>query len=650
MRGLSSPTKSYYVNFAELIAYWLWQFTPSLSVPLASLTAQHSHVLIQLYLHPEEAWGRRQSSELSALEHVINTRSDPKTGVITVELRAGVTELFYSADNRGERDLMRALLRAIGELLPTQEGPALSEEAISSILELHAPLGLKKKMLLIAPDSELDLDPRGLPHVRKLQKSDDNELLDELGKHLRTKERLDVGPIPDGERTNLLQKVVGFYYAELQKLVASLRPEGLQEWLIRYHEANVNATANHKQSLPTRLACFSSVPEIFEVIEQEFPDDTNAALASRFVIEYTVAQPPSGLRPLSLDLYDRLQALAIQIINFGFESDLIHFNLADIKMLLLPSGRLGADRELFKQAREEFLSVFTAGRIARSSRGFGRHWDERRTDIDATEAAAEPTPFERIDEAAQIEFGHSITELGRLMFYAAKFGQEIDLAVARLPLEELIDALADGLKWPREKITSALDLLSLGPRADFLKPPTPHPNWSVHPWRFNRSFSYVRRPFLRRATKGVTEVLWGPRHLYVAWINLMNLCLDGRLIETRSKEMREVMGEINVKRGDAFNNRVADMLEANTKLVVRRKVKRIGRLPLAMPSRPLGDIDVLVADRRRRRLMPIECKDLAVARTPHEMDNEITNLFHGHGRRKSYIEKHQNRVRWLQDN
>ena len=158
------------------------------------------------------------------------------------------------------------------------------------------------------------------------------------------------------------------------------------------------------------------------------------------------------------------------------------------------------------------------------------------------------------------------------------------------------------------------------------------------------------RPFLRRATKGVTEVLWGPRHLYVAWINLMNLCLDGRLIETRSKEMREVMGEINVKRGDAFNNRVADMLEANTKLVVRRKVKRIGRLPLAMPSRPLGDIDVLVADRRRRRLMPIECKDLAVARTPHEMDNVITNLFHGHGRRKSYIEKHQNRVRWLQDN
>jgi hypothetical protein len=29
------------------------------------------------------------------------------------------------------------------------------------------------------------------------------------------------------------------------------------------------------------------------------------------------------------------------------------------------------------------------------------------------------------------------------------------------------------------------------------------------------------------------------------------------------------------------------------------------------------------------------------------MSNEITNLFLGHGRRKSYIEKHNNRVLWL---
>lgn len=637
----------FYTNFAELIAYWLWQFIPSLSTPIASLTAKHSRLLIQLYLHPDGGWEKRQSSDISPIENALSVHSDQKTGAITVEIRARVTEHFYSADNKGERDFMRMILRAINELLPPQNRNWLSDEAIEKILDLHAPLGLKKKMLLIAPDSELDLDPRGLPRARKVQKSDDNELLDELGKHLRVKEGLNVGPIPDDERTNLLQKVVGFYYSELQSLVASLRPAGLLEWLITYHEANVNATANHKQSVPTRLACFGSVPEIFEVIEKEFPEDTNAALASRFIIEYAVARPPSGLRPMSLDLYDRLQALVIHLVNFGFESDLIHFNLADIKMALLPSGRLGANRDLFNKAREEYLSVFTAGRIARSTRSFGHHWEESITKIEAPGVSPEPDLFARIDKAAEAEFGHSITELGRLMFYAAKFGQEIDPAVARLPLDELIDVLTDGLKWPRGKVESTLNLLSLGPRPDFLNPPAPHSKWSVLPWRFNRSYSYVRRPFLRRATGEVTEVLWGPRHLYVAWINLMNLCVDGRLIDSRSQEMLELMGELNNERGEAFNIKVAETLQANTNLIVKSKVGRVGRLPIASTSGMLGDIDVLVADRRRRRLIPIECKDLAVARTPHEMSNEITNLFLGHGRRKSYIEKHNNRVLWL---
>lgn len=130
----------------------------------------------------------------------------------------------------------------------------------------------------------------------------------------------------------------------------------------------------------------------------------------------------------------------------------------------------------------------------------------------------------------------------------------------------------------------------------------------------------------------------------------MNLCLGGRIIESRSREMRELMGEINDQRGEAFNRRVAEMLEANRNLIIRSNVERVGNLLLASTSGPLGDVDVLVVDQRRRRVIPIECKDLAVARTPHEMANEITNLFLGQGRRKSYIEKHQNRVKWIQDN
>lgn len=645
--SISSQTYTLYVNFAELIAYWLWQFTPSLGLYLAPLSLRQPCLLIRLYLHPDDSWGQRPSEQSTAED--IKTQVDTTSGIITIELRAGITSLFYSADNVGERHFMRVILRAIGELLSLNDR-GLGEESITAILDLHAPRGLKKKLLLIDPSSEPDLDTRRLPRIRKLQKSDKSQLLDELGEHLRTGMKLNVGPIPDDERTDVLQKVVGFYYNKLQNLVASLQPDGLLEWLVKYHEAIVTETAIHKQSIPTRLACFSSIPEMLTILEQESPDHTSAALASRFVIEYVTACPHSGFRPMSLEVYDRLQALAIHIINFGFESDLIHFKLADIKMQVLPSGRLGADRDEFLRARAQFLSVFTDERIARSTGSFARHWTDRVEKAHTAGPASKPDLLAQIDEAAEAEFGHSISELGLLMFEAIRTGRNISLSVASLPLEELVESLTTSLGWSYEKVRSAFDLLSLIPRSNFLQPPTPHPNWSVLPWRFNRSYSYVRRPFLWRAKGDKIEVLWGFRHLYVAWINLINLCINGRIVESRTRGIRELMGEINGQRGDAFNKRVAEMLEANPNLVVRSNVERFGKLRLASASGPLGDVDVLVADRRRRRLIPIECKDLAVARTPHEMANEITNLFLGHGQRKSFIEKHQNRVNWLQDN
>ena len=111
--------------------------------------------------------------------------------------------------------------------------------------------------------------------------------------------------------------------------------------------------------------------------------------------------------------------------------------------------------------------------------------------------------------------------------------------------------------------------------------------------------------------------------------------------------MRKLMGEANDESGEAFNQLVAGELAKNQKLIVDKKVKRFGthRLP-----REFGDFDVLVIEIRRKRVIPIECKDLSVARTPHDMGNELRSLFHGHGHKKSYLEKHERRVSWLKEN
>jgi hypothetical protein len=635
-----SPFFGVGINFVELIAYWLWQFTPSLAKFLNHVAQRYACIVIRLNITSDEAWFKRASAESNSPAELLATL-DLEEGILDLEPQPGILRQFYSADNAGEREFMRAVLGHIAQLTIADHKP-LTDDAISTLIETHAPLGRKKKMFLIVPDGEPPLDPGNLPSVRKLQEQEESDLLDRLGRHLRQETRLSIGPIRDDERNTVLREVVDFYYRRLQRIVATLDPTDLLERLISRHEAIVNSSATHKMQMPTRLAAFENVPEMVEIIKGELQDDTNAALASRFVIEYVAARPPMGLRPLSIDLYDHLQAIANHLINFGFESDLIYFSLADLKLSVLPSGRLRVERDLFTKARAEYLDALTSGRIARSIRRFAGDVEEMMT-RGTGEPSEKPDWAVQLDEAALAEFGYTLTDIGKVMMQAVRIGQDSESQVLVMDSQEVHSAIAANLDCPNEKVAGIVELLSLRERRDFLIPPSPHSKWSVLPWRFNRSYSYVRRPFLLRGAGAKTEVLWGFRHVYDAWINLVSLTLNGRL-ECKSPQMRKLMGEANNDSGEAFNQLVAEELAKNGKLIVAKKVTRFEDLQL--PAE-FGDIDVLVIDSRRKRLIPIECKDLSVGRTAHDMANEIQSLFHGHAHKKSYVEKHERRVTWL---
>ena len=638
-----------YNEFIETIAYWLWQVTPSLNTIFKSLTLEHQVVIIRLFLPPDKAWHHITEPKEISDELLIEIKNDPFGVILDVTISSAISSLLASNDNNGERRMMQRILVGLRELLFEEESEHLSNQVISQIIDIHAPLGIKKKMFFLSLDANPELDNLGLSPYRKVQAADGDELLDELGNYLSSVEKLKEGAIPDNKRTNILQKTVGFFYLEMKKLVASLKPEGLLEYLIGYHEAIVHETEFHRLTIPTRLACFSSESEMAEKLSEELPERHKAALTSRFVIEYVVTQPPNGIRPFSLSVYDRLQALASEIINFGFESDLINFSLADFKLGMLPSGRLGSDREQYEKARDAYMSVFTGGEIVRATRRFGRYWKKPKTVTENTEESALTDKF---DAAAIIEFGYSIMELMEFFRAAMDIGRNIHPSVACLPLKELIACLANQLGWTQQRVSEGLELLSLKQRSDFLKLNEPFKAADVYPWKFNRPLSYLRRPFLHRERNGEMEVLWGVRHLSAVSHYLIYLCLNGRL-KAQSKEMKKVMGELRNIQGEEFNDQVADLLEQNPKLIVKRRIKKIDKLKIMGEKGVLGDIDVLAAEPEKHRLMIIECKNFALARAPHEMNNELEELFkgkkkkNGKGKEKSAVEHHQERVDWI---
>jgi hypothetical protein len=67
--------------------------------------------------------------------------------------------------------------------------------------------------------------------------------------------------------------------------------------------------------------------------------------------------------------------------------------------------------------------------------------------------------------------------------------------------------------------------------------------------------------------------------------------------------------------------------------------------------RDLGDIDVMVIEPPNRRIVVIECKDLALARTPQELANHLEGLAGRAGHESgSATARHARRVNWVREN
>ncbi len=357
--------------------------------------------------------------------------------------------------------------------------------------------------------------------------------------------------------------------------------------------------------------------------------------ASRFLIEYVAACPPSGATQPSFATFDRLMALSSKIIFYGIVSDDVQYGTDDPTLTHLQSGRLGIDESRRQSARDRYLDAYGAGeraRLLRESRTTEPKWIRDRHE----------KALLAITQAAQAEFGFSLEQHAAIMSLAVQLSLAEANAATTIELEKFILAIADTLAVDPATVSQWIGGLSIHARPDFFAPPKPAEKSDIYPWRFNRRWSYVRRPFLIAKNR----VVFGSSHVDRAAVNLRNLCSSGRL-KAASPAMQQAMGKATEANGARFNHTVAELFRAHPRLVVRERAKKFGGLSLATASGNLGDIDVLVVDCRARRVRAYECKDLSVARTPSEIQNELSEFT---GSDKSIGAKHSRRVRWLRDN
>ena len=635
--GKPEPLAAFESAFAAgilpAIVYWLWQFTPSLGPYLEPLATMYRTLRIEVTPPSQESWQQEAEEGASSKELLIELVRDMESGILRLIMPSAVRRIFEQRDNEGERMIMLAVLYGVREFLPEPQHSDLTDDIIRAIVDDSAPIGIKKMMLVSDLQSVPDQDSRDLSPYRIVQEADVNTLRREM---LLSMSQVAFEPHTAKDWNELYDHVVEWFYRLFERVISTLSSDNLLEWLIRYHETITYEAAHAHASLLPRLECFSSVPDMVAELVRMTPDASMAAVASRFLIEYVVAQPPHGLRPISLDVYDHLLALAALITEFGFESDLIHLRL------VVPAeteGGFEAARERFMDARDSFRVAFASGQIARARQELEDYWTQKQLGAYPDAIAT------KVEVATQAEFGLPLTKIATLLGNIGQIGDAFEPSLVCLPVEELVDRLETEFSWSREEVQQMLHHFTLEPRDRFLGLP---PGESAYPWQFNRAFSFARRPFVQRERGGQPEVLWGQRHLYRAGQNLFDLLFSGRY-KAKTPELRALMGEIGHLHGEMFNDTVADQLKEQPNLRVKRRVEKVGALKIRGPHGKLGDIDILVAHLSRQCLYVIECKDLGLARTPREIANEMEAFFDGKHGEKSTIERHLLRVEWVQN-
>ncbi|WP_405822918.1 hypothetical protein OG705_23930 [Streptomyces sp. NBC_00838] len=623
--GPSQDTAGALKNFQEMVieavAYWAWQVSLAAPKELAAMADDLGRVRITVSFDNADAWlkaltGHDTQPGKKAPWIAQQARSE---GLIGLELRAAGVASLLVEDNSADRLIVQVLAKAtVG---------SGSDLMASDLVERLAPVGHKK--MLHAQARPMLLRPGRLPAARLVQPAVSAVVLDKLGEWLAT-EGNPQGIVSEDKRLDVLNKTVQHYFQRIQDLIASLTPEGLMNQLMARHEALIRAEAHDDQVLRSRLACFGASSQPAAQLAKDSRKRVAAAQASRFLIEYAAATPPSGDQPLTLDTYDTLLAIAADLISRATLSDAIRHDFSTAKLSLLESGRLGVSRG------DQYETGTDALALNRARAAIGTA--DQISAPSAPRAAA--TPSAKVEEAMLAEFEFTLTDLAHGMGEIIALGDEAcDDEPFALPVNRVQQHLGSTLGWADDKTQAFLDRLSLRPRTKFLSVGA-----DAWPWRYNREWSYTRRPLVRLADVGGEMLMWAPRHVWSTGHYWVDLVYSGRLKAT-SATMKKLMGSIRQDHNKEFEKESERALTDAGCSFTAHSVGKIGGRRLMSPQGDdLGDIDALGINLDQKIIFIVESKDFEMARNPSELANEADALLRGE---KSAVFKIARRAQWI---
>lgn len=564
---------------------------------------------------------------------------------IIVQIPGELIAYFYGSDNEGERVLVKSLILAFNDLLVANGLTAIPADQIDVIVDKGAPLGMKKKFLMLDSSDNLLLDQRNLIEERRIREYNVNVVLNSIVPGLGDKAPMEGEITTKDAKQKLTRAIVGSsLLPSLKKAISQYDCEELLTYLIELNEALIERREFYNVNTPSRIACYVSIEQHGVDWLKTSSEINRTTLSLRCLMEHVTAEQARGTKKLSMTGVDELVAIMDQIIAWGSVGDEVTYDLFNTSMAILPSGRVGTGKDHVKEVLEPFHESKIQEDIQDAIDSYDSVFAQR------NQRDGKDVP-EFVDKAFIADYGISFTRLCELMGALSLAGFESARSHLKIPMSNLHDEInKEQNPFSEKEFKAGLNFLTLTKRGKVDEAPKGFDNFDISPWRFNRRLSILRRPFMVIENLSDPNNPWiycGPRQVLHTRIYIAEQIQSGRLKVPEGGSVVKALGKLAQHKGDALVQRVLKSVKTD-ELDIHTEVW-IGPKEVLYDPKDLGDVDVLIIDKKTKTVYSLECKSIEPSRNVKEMVEEVSKLM-GSDSEKGLIQRHVDRDTWLKNN
>ena len=602
-----------YYSLTDAISYWLAECKSIIELydfPFKTYT-----IHISLF---EEAKEYYRCQNISPFEECIGQKIE-KNHIFLI-FKPEAFGNMNQATNAQEKELCRYILDIFDHI-------SFESRNYSRYLDVIFHNPLKKKFFSADYGNVPYFRPLVVKNNRIVRKEDEDYLSGIIGKEILRTEKWSIGIIDDSQRNILANAVVSNLYNRLEIMVAEFESDHIIEIIYHDLEETLYRLMLAERMYYSDIACY---PEKERQYIDEYNDLNKTSLALKFLIEYVTARQPEGEKHFGIGQYEELIAVCAMIIDWAYKSDLFNYGIINTPVEILKSKRIG-------MKHDEFIDMYQYSNTY------------RRTQLSYNSSASlrKNYPMQKLDYADELdlafisEFGYSYADFVKVVATMVALNENdiicVPKAEAIKQLKELDSSLSE------ELIINVFKDITYCPRKDYLKPPNGYDKEDAYPWRFNRRYSFNRRPVLQRGE----SVIWGNRQLYHMLEYLTDLIFDEKF-KAKSEGMKILCGKIANSKGVAFNALIVDMIRDMRVFTVYPNIHKINGKRIAEKGDDLGDIDILIIDKEMQMIIVTEVKNFRFSRNPREINIEYEKMFVDK-HKTCFATKHSKRVQWIRN-